>query len=120
MELNHAVPVFSALAHEGRLSALRLLVEAGPEGLAAGEMARRLGIPPNTLSASLSVLAHAGLVTSRRDGRSIIYAAQYETVSDLIAFLTDKCCGGQPELCAPAGPEAGTCALKTAQERQPS
>ncbi len=112
MELKQAVPVFSALAHEGRLSALRLLVEAGPAGLAAGEMARRLGVPANTLSASLSVLAHAGLVSSRRDGRSIIYAAQFATVGNLITFLTDKCCEGRSELCASSASEAGACAPK--------
>lgn len=113
MELNQAVPVLSALAHEGRLSALRLLVEAGPEGIAAGEMARRLGVPANTLSASLALLTNAGLVSSRREGRSIIYAARFETVNTLIAFLTDNCCGGRPELCAPDRGGAAACAPQT-------
>ena len=119
MELNQAVPILSALAHEGRLSALRLLVEAGPEGLAAGEMARRLGVPANTLSAGLALLTHAGLVTSRREGRSIIYAARFETVSSLIAFLTDKCCGDRPELCAPHG-RAAACAPQATRDGQSS
>ena len=96
-----AVGALSALAHEGRLAVFRLLVRAGPEGLAAGEVARRLGVLPNTLSASLNVLSHAGLVVSRREGRSIIYATHYEGMRGLLAFLMEDCCGGKPEICAP-------------------
>ncbi|MFX8335624.1 metalloregulator ArsR/SmtB family transcription factor, partial [Acinetobacter baumannii] len=77
METRHAVSALSALAHEGRLSIFRELVRAGNDGLAAGEIARRRGIPPNTLSASLTLLFHAGLVSSERQGRSIIYRASY-------------------------------------------
>jgi ArsR family transcriptional regulator, arsenate/arsenite/antimonite-responsive transcriptional repressor len=72
-------------------------------------MARRLGVPPNTLSTRPSVLAHARLVSSRRDGRPVIYPAQFDTVGDLITFLIDKCCKGRPELCASAGAETSAC-----------
>lgn len=101
METKSAVVGLAALAHEGRLSTFRLLVQAGPDGLAAGEIARRLGVLPNTLSASLNVLSHAGLIDSRRDGRSIIYTARYEAMRALLAFLVEDCCAGSPEICAP-------------------
>lgn len=101
MEMSSAVSILSALAHEGRLSIFRALVQAGPEGLAAGEISRRLGIAPNTLSASLTVLSHAGLARSRRDGRSIIYSAAYDAMSGLLAYLMADCCSGRPEICSP-------------------
>ncbi|RYE50321.1 MAG: transcriptional regulator [Hyphomicrobiales bacterium] len=101
MESKAAVSSLAALAHAGRLSTFRLLIQAGPEGLPAGEISRRLGVLPNTLSASLNVLSHAGLITSRRAGRSIIYTAQYGAMRDLLAFLMEDCCGGAPEICAP-------------------
>lgn len=109
MEVKLAIPSLAALAHEGRLSAFRLLVQAGAAGLAAGEVARRLDILPNTLSASLNILSHAGLIRSRRDGRSIIYAANYDAVRELLAFLMEDCCGGAPEICAPLAAIAGQC-----------
>jgi DNA-binding transcriptional ArsR family regulator len=101
MELESAVAALSALAYEGRLTIFRELVQAGPEGVAAGEIARRLGIAPSTLSASLTVLSHAGLVSSRREGRSIIYAATYERMAALLGYLVKDCCNGRPEVCAP-------------------
>jgi DNA-binding transcriptional ArsR family regulator len=101
MELLNATAALSALAHEGRLKAFRLLVQAGPLGVPAGEIARRLDVLPNSLSANLNVLSHAGLVCSRRQGRSIIYTAQYDQMRDLLGFLVDDCCGGSPEICAP-------------------
>ena len=76
-------------------------MKAGPEGLAAGEIARATGSLANTLSANLSVLAGAGLVASRRDGRSIIYSAAYERMRELLTFLMEDCCGGNAEICAP-------------------
>ena len=78
-----------------------MLVQAGREGLPAGQIARRLGVPPNTLSANLTVLSHAGLVISRRQGRSVIYTAEYDRMSDLLVYLVDDCCGGKSEVCAP-------------------
>jgi ArsR family transcriptional regulator, arsenate/arsenite/antimonite-responsive transcriptional repressor len=101
MDLKDAVPALSALAHEGRLAAFRLLVEAGPDGLAAGRLAERLGVPPNTLSANLNILSHAGLIVARRTGRSIIYSSNIGQMRALIGFLIQDCCSGAPELCAP-------------------
>jgi len=101
METETAVKRLSALAQEPRLDVFRLLVKAGPEGMAAGAIARALAVPANTLSAQLLVLSNAGLVRARRDGRSIIYAVAYEAMRDLLVFLTEDCCGGRAEMCAP-------------------
>lgn len=101
MELKSAVSSLSALAHESRLQVFRLLVQAGSEGVAAGEIARRLDTLPNTLSANLNLLSNAGLVRSRREGRSIIYTADYDSMRDLLAFLVEDCCAGSPEICSP-------------------
>jgi len=101
MEQTDAIGTLSALAHPGRLEVFRLLVRAGPGGLAAGEIARATGSLANTLSTNLNLLAGAGLVTSRRDGRSIIYAAAYDRMRELLAFLMEDCCAGKPEVCAP-------------------
>jgi ArsR family transcriptional regulator len=101
MEIKDSVTALSALAHEGRLAIFRELVKAGAEGLAAGEIARRLGMLPNSLSANLTILSHAGLARSRREGRSIIYAADFEAMRALLGFLVEDCCGGAPEICAP-------------------
>jgi DNA-binding transcriptional ArsR family regulator len=101
MELNAAVTGLSALAHAGRLSVFRLLVNAGPLGLAAGDIARNLAVLPNTLSTNLNILAHAGLIRSRRRGRSILYTADYDRMRDLVGFLVEDCCGGSPNICAP-------------------
>ena len=101
MELRIAVTFLSALAHETRLAVFRSLVQAGPEGVPAGDLARSLGVVANTMSAHLSVLDHAGLVRSRRVGRSIIYSAAYDRMSDLLAFLLQDCCRGSPEVCLP-------------------
>ncbi|PJI89695.1 ArsR/SmtB family transcription factor [Sphingomonas koreensis] len=101
MELKNAVAALSALAHEARLAVFRMLVQAGPEGLAAGEIARRLDVPPNTLSSNLNILSHADLIESRRDGRSIIYTARYANMTELLEFLMQDCCDGSPEICAP-------------------
>ena len=101
MEAQSAISGLSALAHPGRLEVFRLLVRAGPEGIAAGEIARATGSLANTLSTNLNILAGAGLVSSRREGRSIIYAAAYDRMRDLLAFLMEDCCAGKPEICAP-------------------
>jgi DNA-binding transcriptional ArsR family regulator len=101
MEPQAAVAALAALAHPGRLEVFRLLVRAGPQGMAAGEIARATGSLANTLSANLNVLAGAGLASSHRDGRSIIYAAGYERMRELLAFLMEDCCGGNAEICAP-------------------
>lgn len=101
LDASQAVGGLGALAHAGRLEAFRLLVKAGPGGLAAGELARLTGSKPNTLSTNLNILAAAGLVGSRREGRSIIYTAGYDRMRELLAFLMEDCCGGAPEICAP-------------------
>lgn len=101
MESPVAVTALSALAHSGRLEVFRLLVRAGPEGMAAGDIARATDSLANTLSANLNILAAAGLVAARRDGRSIIYSAGYGQMRELLAFLMEDCCGGAPEICAP-------------------
>lgn len=103
MESHLALRRLSALAQEGRLAVFRLLVKAGPGGIAAGEIAQALDIPPNTLSAQLTILANAGLIGSQRAGRSIIYSAHYDGMSELLVYLMEDCCQGRPEVCAPLG-----------------
>lgn len=109
METTVAVTALSALAHEGRLAIFRLLIQAGPGGMAAGEIARATGTLPNTLSSNLGILTACGLTTSRREGRSIIYVAAYERMRDLLAFLMEDCCGGIPEICGSAQRPAVNC-----------
>lgn len=92
MKLNNAVVALSALAQETRLKLFRLLVRRGPEGYPAGEIGKRLGIAPATLSFHLTQLSQAGLVDSRREGRSIIYSADYKRMGELMNFLTEHCC----------------------------
>jgi DNA-binding transcriptional ArsR family regulator len=109
METQDAVKRLSALAQDSRLDVFRLLVKAGPDGMAAGEIARTLDTAPNTMSAQLLVLANAGLIRARRDGRSIIYAVDFDAMSGLLVFLTEDCCGGRPEVCAPLAAVATRC-----------
>src|SRR5690348_10269978 len=101
MEMTNAIRRLSALAQEARLEVFRLLVKAGPEGLPAGKIARTLDTHANTLSAQLLVLSNAQLVRARREGRSIIYAVNFEAIRDLLVFLTEDCCAGRAEVCAP-------------------
>jgi DNA-binding transcriptional ArsR family regulator len=109
MDIVQTVTGLSALAHEGRLAIFRLLVKAGPDGMAAGDIARKLDTAPNTMSAQLLVLSNAGLTRARRDGRSIIYAVDFDRMSDLLVFLTRDCCGGRPEICAPLADTVNDC-----------
>jgi DNA-binding transcriptional ArsR family regulator len=109
MPLPRAVDLLSALAQGSRLAAFRLLVKAGPDGLPAGVIAREVGVRPNTLSTHLAILEHAGLVQARREGRSVIYAADYAAMRALLGFLVEDCCGGKPEICAPLGDLALAC-----------
>jgi DNA-binding transcriptional ArsR family regulator len=101
MDSSAAIAALSALAHAGRLEVFRLLVRAGEDGMASGEIARTTGHVPQTLSGNLTILGHAGLVTSRREGRSIIYTAAYGHMTSLLGFLMEDCCAGKPEICAP-------------------
>ena len=103
MEKTDAVTALAALAQDNRLDVFRLLVQAGPEGMPAGRVAEELEIAPNTLTFHFDRLRVAGLVTVRREGRSMIYAARYETMNGLLAFLTENCCQGRPASCRPAG-----------------
>jgi DNA-binding transcriptional ArsR family regulator len=100
MEKTDAVAALAALAQEHRLAVFRLLVQAGPEGLPAGRVAEALDLAPNTLTFHFDRLRGAGLVTVRRDGRSMIYAAQFETMNTLLGFLTENCCAGVAEACS--------------------
>ena len=101
MESASAVEALSALAHTSRLAVFRLLVRAGPSGMAAGDLARAVGAAANTLSTHLAVLSRAGLVQSRREGRSILYSTDFERMGALLGFLLEDCCDGAPEICAP-------------------
>ncbi len=101
MDENEAISIFSALAQDTRLAAFRLLVRHEPEGLPAGEVARLLNVPHNTMSAHLAVSARARLVVSRRQRRSIIYRANLGQVQETVRFLVRDCCGGRPEVCQP-------------------
>lgn len=96
MKIQAAVSALGALAQETRLAAYRLLVQSGPEGLAAGRIADALGVSPATLSFHLKELAHAGLIASRSDSRYVIYRADYAAMNALMAYLTEHCCQGAP------------------------
>jgi len=99
MELSPAIDAFGALAQKSRLQIFRLLMQCGPEGMAAGDIARELQIPHNTLSFHVAVLARANLVAARKEGRSIIYAVDLAGTRELLSFLVDDCCSGRPEIC---------------------
>lgn len=103
MEKTDAVTALAALAQDNRLDVFRLLVEAGPDGMPAGDVAKALDLAPNTLTFHFDRLRVAGLVTVRREGRSMIYAARFDVMNGLLGYLTDQCCGGKPDKCAPQG-----------------
>lgn len=100
MEIEAAIDALAALAQDTRLKTFRLLVQAGPTGLPAGEIARQLEVQPATLSFHLNQLERAGLVTSHRQSRQIIYAAHFKGMRTLLMFLTENCCNGRPEICS--------------------
>src|SRR6516162_1165642 len=102
MKKHDAIAALAALAQDNRLDVFRLLVQAGPEGMPAGAVADAVGLAPNTLTFHFDRLRDAGLVTVRREGRSMIYTARYETMNGLLAFLTKNCCQGAPGFCRPA------------------
>src|SRR5499425_1018269 len=102
MKKHQALAALAALAQDNRLDVFRLLVEAGQEGMPAGAVADALKLAPNNLTFHFDRLREAGLVTVRRDGRSMIYAARYDTMNALLGYLTENCCKGAPETCAPA------------------
>jgi DNA-binding transcriptional ArsR family regulator len=96
MQSAAVITALAALAQEHRLAAFRLLVQAGSEGIPAGAVSERLGVPPSSMSFHLAQLAHAGLVTQRREGRSIIYVADYAAMNAVMGYLTENCCSGLP------------------------
>ena len=96
MQTKDVVAALAALAHESRLSVFRLLVSVGPQGMSASKISEHLEVAPSSLSFHLKELLHAGLVTARQEGRFIYYAATYSRMNDLMAYLTDNCCGGNP------------------------
>jgi len=100
MDQPGAIAALGALAHETRLALFRLLVTSGPEGLAAGAIGERIGVPPSSLSFHLQELVHAGLITQRRLSRNLIYSAEYGAMNELVAYLTENCCG-RGQVCAP-------------------
>jgi DNA-binding transcriptional ArsR family regulator len=95
METKNAIAALAALAQESRLMVFRLLIQAGPAGMAAGKISDAVGIAPSSLSFHLKELSHAGMIASRQEGRSVIYTADYAQAADLVAFLTENCCSGQ-------------------------
>lgn len=109
MKSKQAISALSALAHDGRLATFKLLVKAGPDGMAAGEIAQRLKTPPSSLSTNLTLLSTARLVMSRRAGRSIIYTADFDAMRGLLSFLIEDCCNGSPEVCTPLASVLETC-----------
>ncbi len=116
MERSDVVAALAALAQDNRLEIFRLLVQAGPEGMPAGRVADALDLAPNTLTFHFDRLRTAGLVTVRREGRSMIYAARYESMNALIDYLTENCCRGEAEACAPARCRASQATRKRRRE----
>ena len=119
MEQNFAIGALAALAHDSRLAIFRLLIQEGADGLPAGEVGQRLGIPANGLSFHLTRLRYAGLVTARRNGRQIIYAADFEGMQELMGFLTENCCQSASEGCSSDCPptRSGQADIKQGQPR---
>ena len=101
MDVDEALISFDALSQETRLWAFRILVQAGPDGMSAGDIAEALGSRQNTMSSHLKLLQSAGLIASRRNGRNVIYTAAYDTVRELVLFLMEDCCAGNRAVCAP-------------------
>ncbi len=114
MDIKTATSALGALSQESRLEVFRLLIRQGIQGLAAGEIARTLDIPHNTMSSHLAIMANAGLVKSRRDGRSVIYSIDFDGTRELLAYLMEECCQGRPEVCSPLLDNvlAGTCSAR--------
>jgi DNA-binding transcriptional ArsR family regulator len=118
MDSDQIIVAMAALAQPTRLEAFRLLVKHEPEGLPAGEIAETLAVPHNTLSAHLAVLSRAGLVTSRRSSRSIVYRADLQAIQNMTLFLLQDCCGGRPEVCAPLIDSLAPCCLPKIEKRR--
>lgn len=109
MEERQALASFAALSQETRLQIVRMLVVAGPDGMAAGAVAEKAGVSPSNVSFHLKELERAGLINQKREARSMIYTAHYDGLADLVRFLMEDCCAGHPEICAPALNAAACC-----------
>ena len=109
MESEQAISAFAALAQPTRLDVFRLLMKHEPDGLPAGEVARQMDVPHNTMSTHLAILVRAGLIEAERQSRSIIYRAKLDAVRALAGFLVKDCCGGRPEICAPLIADLSPC-----------
>jgi len=126
MEMFKAIAALGALAQESRLQVFRLLVQAGPKGRAVGEIAEALGLPGPTLSFHLAQLKGAGLARCQREGRSLIYSADYEAMSQLVAYLLENCCGGEARCAVPSEPSTGQkrrqrgASIRSSQRGRPS
>jgi DNA-binding transcriptional ArsR family regulator len=116
MKKHNVLAALAALAQDNRLDVFRLLVEAGPEGMLAGAVADALKLAPNNLTFRFDRLREAGLVTARRDGRSMTYAARYDTMNALLRYLTENCCRGRADQC---GPAANTGSPTKARQKEP-
>ncbi len=119
MDTETAVTKLGALSHKHRLNTFRLLIEAGPKGIAAGRLADRLGLTGPNMSFHLRLLENAGLIHSNRDQRKIFYAIDIRGIRDLIAYLTDDCCGGRPELCGISALDGEKKYLQPSQTEEP-
>ncbi|NVP54526.1 ArsR/SmtB family transcription factor [Mycoplana rhizolycopersici] len=109
MDDHQALASFAALSQETRLAIVRTLVVAGPEGLAAGAIAERMGVSPSNVSFHLKELERSGLICQRRESRSIVYSASYDTLADLVTFLMEDCCAGHPGIRGAVERSAGCC-----------
>ncbi len=121
MKNQDAVTALAALAQEHRLAVFRMLVRAGPEGMSAGAISDKLSLPASSMSFHLSHLNRSGLITQRREGRSLIYAADFDRMNALLAYLVEDCCQGKPEVCAPmaeAVSRAACCTPATAKRKK--
>lgn len=117
MDGQQALTAFGALSQETRLRLVKLLVVAGNDGLAAGALAQTANVSPSNVSFHLKELERAGLVTSQRDARSIIYKASFDSLRGLLQFLMEDCCNGHPEICAPRSPDRSCCPSGKAQQQ---
>jgi ArsR family transcriptional regulator len=121
METTSAVAALAALAQETRLTIFRLLVEAGPQGMAAGVVGEKLAVPAATLSFHLKTLSQGGLISARQEGRFIYYAVDFERMAALMSFLTQNCCRGMPDECLTVMETAlGECCKPTSNKRKPA
>jgi len=118
MDQRQALIAFGALSQETRLHIIRMLVVAGPDGLAAGAIAEKAEVSPSNVSFHLKELERSGLIAKQRESRSIIYTANYEALGGLVRFLMEDCCVGHPEICAPAAEVAACCAPKMEEKLQ--